>query len=79
MSGKQVEPCCLRPDHPKVGDYVRVIREHHGWHDGRIGGRVLSLVHHENQIGISYVIRTDEIGDVVCLSRGDCIVDYFRN
>ena len=72
---KREEPCCSRPDHPKVGDSVAVIREEHGWHDGNVSGTV-TRVGHRGTGGVSYTVRVDDDSDYSgcdfeCGSRGD--------
>lgn len=49
---------CATP-HPKVGDRVAVIRDEHGWHDGRVIGTIID-VHHMNTARIQYVVKGDD-------------------
>ena len=38
----------------KVGDYVSVTRERHGWHDGALSGKIISLS------AFSCTVRSDD-------------------
>lgn len=62
--------CCDR-GHPVVGDKVAIIREEHGWHDGRLAGTVT----HVSCAGtgrVSYSVETTEGYTVFCPKTRDC-------
>lgn len=70
VAKKKNTPQCCDRGHPKKGDRVYVIREEHGWHDGRLQGVVVH-VNCAPPSRVSYTVRDDDGYEYFCPKTND--------